>query len=73
MNKLITGVLAALALTTAPVAQAAAPVRVAAPVEGANEMGGEYGAAPWILAALIVGGIIFAILSQEDDDDSDSP
>ena len=72
MFKTLSGGLAALALTAAPVAHAAAPVRAAAPLEGSSEMGGGSSFAPWVLAILIIGGIILAI-DATDDDQPDSP
>ena len=72
MFKFLSGGLAALALTAAPVAHAAAPARAAAPIESPSEMGGTSSFAPWVLAILIIGGIIFAI-DATDDDAPDSP
>jgi hypothetical protein len=71
MLKSISGGLAALALTAAPVAHAAAPVRAAAPVESPSEMGGG-SFAPWVIAILIIAGIVLAI-DATDDDAPDSP
>ncbi|MDP3676637.1 MAG: hypothetical protein Q8R44_16315 [Novosphingobium sp.] len=73
MIKALLGGLAATALLAAPVAHAASPARASAPVGSANEMGGGDGSfAPWIMALIIVGGIIWAI-SETDVDSPDSP
>lgn len=72
MIKAILGGLAATALLAAPVAHAASPARASAPVSGSSEMGGEGSFAPWIMALIIVGGIIWAI-SETDEDSPDSP
>lgn len=72
MIKALLGGLGAAALIAAPVAHAATPVRAAAPIENASEMGGEGSFAPWIMALIIVGGIIWAI-SETDSDSPDSP
>jgi hypothetical protein len=72
MFKALSGGLAALALTAAPVAHAAAPARAAAPLESPSAMGGEGSFAPWVLAILIIAGIVLAI-DATDDDASDSP
>jgi hypothetical protein len=72
MIKTILGGLGAASLAAAPVAHAAVPAYSSAPVENASALGGEGSIAPWIMAIIIVGGIIWAI-SETDDDAPDSP
>jgi hypothetical protein len=67
---LVTG-LTAFSLAAAPVGAAAAPGRASAPTTDANALAGESGGL--IVALVILAGTIFAIMSQEDDDDPDSP
>jgi predicted metal-binding membrane protein len=60
--------LAALSLVAAPVAAQAA--RTAAPVEHAESLAGGTTVA-WVIAALMVIGVVWAVV--DDDDDSDLP
>ena len=70
MMKAILAALGATSLVVAPVAHAASPAT--APISQANQLGGEGSIAPWIIALIIVGGIILAI-SESDVDSPDSP
>ena len=72
MIKALLGALGATALVAAPVAHAASPNRAAAPLDNPSAMGGESSIAPWIMALIIVGGIIWAI-SETNDERPDSP
>lgn len=72
MFKSVLAGLGAASLAAAPAVHAASPVRAAAPTESASAMGGENSFAPWIMALIIVGGIIWAI-SETDDERPDSP
>jgi hypothetical protein len=72
MIKALLGGLGAAALAAAPAAHAASPARAAAPISDGSALGGESSAAPWIIALIIVGGIIWAI-TEIDEDSPDSP
>lgn len=72
MIKALIGGLAAATLVSAPLVHAATPARAASPIENFSAMGGENSLAPWIMALVIVGGIIWAI-SETDDERPDSP
>ncbi len=70
MRSLLTAAAVSLALMTAPVAHAAAPVRASAPVEAESELGGSFPLSVLIVLATVIGGAIFVIA---DDGNSDSP
>jgi hypothetical protein len=72
MRKLLSSAAVALALTTAPLAQAAGPVRASAPISGESSLaGGEGGGL--IIALIIAAATIFTIIQVTDDDDDDRP
>jgi hypothetical protein len=71
MKGFLTASAVSLALVLAPTAQAAAPVRAAAPMSDESEMGGGLPiSALIVLIAVIAGGIYLVV---DGDDDPDSP
>ena len=72
MMRLLTTAAASLALLAAPVAQAAAPARAAAPLSHESELAGNSFPLPGLLVLLaIIAGAIFIV--QDDEDSPDSP
>ena len=70
MNRFLTASAVSLALILAPTAQAATPVRAAAPMVDESEMGGGLPFSVILVLIAVIAGAIYLVV---DDDDPDSP